>query len=244
MTVVPMLKKLAKLPGLAAILLAASVPIYAADAADTPKAKADMMPLPQCPESDLLPGARDLRTDRPQRIPYPEGNENDTGVYGKLTNGQRISGHVRPEIKAGIGAQSGALLRNGALPPALREMIIVRTGYHTASIYEVAQHRSLAASLGVSEAKLDMLACTKAGGLDAKEAAAIALVDELLTVNRPSDPVLAEARKYFSDGEVIEIIFVTGNWWTLARVLETTGVPLDERRIGDGGVAPAGSDGH
>lgn len=205
--------------------------------------KSEAMLPKSCPESALLPSARAMRSDHPQRIPYPEGNADDVGVYGKLTNGQRISGHLSAEVKAGIGAQSGALLRNGLLSPALREMIIVRTGYHTASAYEVTQHRSLGASLGVSEAKLDALACVRPAGLEADEAAVIAFVDELLTMNRPNDATVAAVRERFTDGQLMEIIFVTGNWWTLARMLETAGIPIDARRIGDAGLAPA-KDGH
>ena len=37
-----------------------------------------------------------------------------------------------------------------------------------------------------------------------------------------------------------KIIMVTGNWWTLARMLETAGVSLDEGKIGEHGVAKDG----
>lgn len=186
-----------------------------------------------CTQGELLPGVDKMSTDFPQRMPYPEGNENDEGIYGRLTNGQRISGHLPKAIRDGIGAQSSALLRDGQLPPQLREMIIVRVGYHTTSIYEVEQHKSLALKLGVPQTKIDGLACKEVNGLDEAEAAAIAFVDALVTTNRVSDPVLDVARHHFSEGEIIEIIFVTGNWWTLARMLETTGIPVDEGRIGD-----------
>lgn len=208
-------------------------------AANTFEGNANTMNLPECPDDDFLPSVRELSDNQPQRIAYPEGDENATGVYGKLTNGQRIAGHLTPEIHAGMSAQSGSLLRNGSIDPALREMIIVRTGYQTASYYEVAQHRSLAESLGVTIEKLDALACVRPQGLDSAEASVIAFVDELLTINRTSDAVLEAVRAHFTDGQVMEMIFVTGNWWTLARMLETAGIPLDAARIGDKGVAPA-----
>lgn len=189
-----------------------------------------------CKADQLLPSVAELNPTPKQRIAYPPRGENETGVYGALTNGQRISRHLKPEVHAGISTLAGALLRNGDLDPALREMIIVRVGYRTGSAYEVIQHGSLAARLGVSQAKLDALACKSPEGLEAPETALIAFVDELLTRNRPTDEALAAVRSHFSDSEVLETVVVTGNWWMLSRMLETAGIPVDERRIGEGGV--------
>ena len=186
-------------------------------------------------ESEILPAALAMNANPVQRIAYPESADDEAGVYGRMTNGQRISGYLPKAIQDGITAQSIALLRDGALASDLRELIIVRTGYHTASAYEVVQHRSLSESLGVSSKLLDELACISPKGLGAAETSMIAFVDELLTRNRPSDSALQDVLAHFTIGQVIEIIFVTGNWWTLARMLETAGVPLDERKIGDAG---------
>lgn len=185
------------------------------------------------PAGALLPGVAGMTTEVPQRIPFPTVNQEARGVYGRLTNGQRLAGHLPRAIQEGSRAFSGSLLRDGRLPPSLREMIIVRVGYHTNSVYEVEQHRSLAMKFEVEESKLDALACKLAPDLSEAESAVIAFVDELITANRPSDSVLDRVRDHFDDGELLEMIFVTGNWWTLARMLETAGIPLEERRIGD-----------
>jgi 4-carboxymuconolactone decarboxylase len=190
--------------------------------------------------SEILASVSELDFKPKQRIPLPLGGEGERGVYGPITNGQRIARHLAPEVLKGVGALSAALLRDGALDAALRELIIVRVGYLAASAYEVVQHRSLAERLGVSPAKLDTLACVAPPGLEAHEAAAIAFVDELIARNRTSDTVLNEVRRHFSDGQVLEIIMVTGNWWTLARMLETAGVSLDDGKIGEHGVAKDG----
>jgi 4-carboxymuconolactone decarboxylase len=188
----------------------------------------------------LLASVSQLDFKPKQRIPFPLGGEGERGVYGPITNGQRMARHLAPEVLKGVGALSAALLRDGALAADLRELIIVRVGYLAASAYEVVQHRSLAERLGVSPAKLDALTYVAPPGLEANEAAAIAFVDELISRNRTSDAVLNEVRRYFSDGQVLEIIIVTGNWWTLARMLETAGVSLDEGKIGEHGVAKDG----
>lgn len=181
----------------------------------------------------LLPGVAEMTADFPQRIPYPAGNEAQRGIYGTLTNGQRMTGHLSAEIEEGVRSQSRALMGRGALPASLREMIIVRVGYLCNSTYEVEQHLSLAIKCGVPAEKLDALACRNPAGLGDAECAVIDFVDDLVSRNRPRDEILERVLKWFGISAVMEMIFVTGNWWTLARMLETAGVPLDESRIGD-----------
>jgi AhpD family alkylhydroperoxidase len=197
------------------------------------------MKLTTSPSSQPLTTLTELDHDWPQRIPFPPGGEGETGVYGPLTNGQRIARHLTPKVLSGVGAISGALLRDGLLPPAMRELIIVRVGYLTACAYEVYQHRSLARRLGVTEAKLDALASVDPVALDERERAVVAFVDDLVTKNRPSDGVVDGVRHHLTDGEVMEVIVVVGNWWMLGRMLETAGVPLDSGTIGERGVMGA-----
>lgn len=192
-----------------------------------------------CTAGELLPGVHELDHQPRQRIPYPPGGEGEIGVYGSLTNGQRIARHLAPKVMSGLGVLSGALLRDGVLDPSLREMVIVRVGYRAACAYEVYQHRSLAVRLGVPNAKLDALACINLRGLDESERVVIDFVDEIITKDRPSDAALEGLRGRFNDSHVIELVLVIGLWWTLARMLETSGVPLDSRTIGDHGIEGA-----
>jgi 4-carboxymuconolactone decarboxylase len=181
---------------------------------------------------DLLPGVDVMTSDYPQRIPYPFDDGHRQGIYGELTNGQRMTAHLPPAIEAAIRGQSQALLRDGRIRAIHRELVIVRVGYLCNCIYEVEQHRSIAVKLGVPKDELDQLAY-KHPALAAPEAALIAFVDQLIFKNRPDDSVLSNARCHFTDGEILEVLFVAGNWWTIARLLETCGVPLDQSRIGE-----------
>lgn len=186
-----------------------------------------------CPDGQSLPGAAAMKTEIRQRIPYPADVEDDNSLYGGMTNGQRISGYLNKSVRDGIMAQSGALLKNGDLDPVLRELIIVRIGYTLGSYYEVDQHSSLARSLGVSEEKLLSLACTRPRHLNDSESAMIAFVDGLLQGNEVPDDILSGVQSNFTNGQVLEMIWVTGNWWTLARMLSVAGVPVDEEKIGE-----------
>ena len=189
------------------------------------------------PKEQLLPGVSDLTCQYEQRILPPTETEESQGVYGSLTNGQRISLHLTRDVRDGVSALAGALLRHGALSAQHREMIIVRVGYVEGSVYEIVQHRSLAKSLGVPDEKLDALACREPSGLDAAESALVAFIDQQLEQSRVSDESLALVRQYFTETQIVEAIVVTGNWWMLSRLVDTAGAPLEERRIGTDGVA-------
>ncbi len=191
----------------------------------------------RCPTGNLLPGVAEMTTDYPQRIAPPSGGEDASGVYGSLTNGQRVALHLNPNVYKGMSAMSGALLREGSLEAGHREMIIVRVGYVENSIYEVVQHASLAGSVGVPTAKIDALACEKPQGLDPAERALMIFVDEQLATSRASDEALAGMRAHFSESQIVEAILVIGNWWMISRLMETSGAQLEDRRIGTGGVA-------
>lgn len=188
--------------------------------------------IPENPPAPLLPSVHRLDPRPRTRIALPPATD-ARGIYGPQTNGQRVSLHLAPPIKAGLVALSNAIMREGKLDPGLRQMIIVRVGYLSGSAYEVYQHRSLAERLGVTRDKLDALACIDPPGLDEKESATIRFVDELVGDVRPSDAALAAMLDLFSVAQVLETVMVTGNWMLLARMLETAGVPLDDRTIGE-----------
>lgn len=190
--------------------------------------------IPTSPPAPLLPSIARLDANPRERIPVPPPVDGAEALYGPPTNGQRISLHLNPPIKAGLVALGNSLMTEGLLEPALRQMIIVRIGYLSGSAYEVYQHRSLAARFGVSEQKLDALACIDPPGLSFEETAMIAFVDEVEKNVRPSDAALEAVLEIYSQSQVLEAVMVCGMWMLLARMLETAGVPLDDRTIASG----------
>lgn len=184
-------------------------------------------------EPQLLPFVHEMDAPLVQRFEYPNTQDAKQGLYGALTNGQRITHHLHKPVLDGIVALSGALMKSGLLDPCIREIVIIRTGYLTGSAYEVVQHRSLAVRLGVAESKLNALAHVTPSGLSDRELATVNLVDELVNTSRPSDDSVSNVLQFFSVSELFEIIAVTGNWWTLSRILCTSGVAIDDDRIGN-----------
>lgn len=183
--------------------------------------------------AQLLPYVETMHAPRAQRFAFPDICESQEGLYGALTNGQRITHHLHKPVMDGIVGLSGALMKNGLLDACIREIVIVRTGYLTGSAYEVEQHASLATRLGVAQSTLDALKYVVPIGLSAREVATVNFVDELVNNSHPSDSAVLNAQMFFSVPQLFEIIAVTGNWWTLSRILCTSGVAIDEDRIGN-----------
>lgn len=184
-------------------------------------------------DAQLLPHVEKMHVPHAQRFAFPDIPGSQEGLYGPLTNGQRITHHLHKPVMDGIVALSGALMKNGLLDPCIREIIIVRTGYLTGSAYEVEQHASLAACLGVPQSTLEALKYVAPTGLSGREIATVNFVDELVNNSHPSDSSVLDAQRFFSVPQLFEIIAVTGNWWTLSRILCTSGVAIDEDRIGN-----------
>lgn len=190
-----------------------------------------------CGRAGILRGlVADGKRNTRQRMPYPATEAAGLSTFGRPVNAERMFRHLRPQIRAAVQGLGIALMKSGALDPALRELVIVRVGYLSPSLYEVHHHASFATSLGVPKKKVANMACISPKGLNKSEAAAIALTDQLVRVARPSDTALAAVRSHFSDSQVLELVTVVGNWMMAARVLETTGVGVDEFAIGDQGI--------
>lgn len=165
------------------------------------------------------------------RIPYPDPAEFDgmrrTSAESRL-NVERMFAHIPPGLFEGYGAYASAVMRNPALDPVLRELAILRVGHLANCAYEVYQHEAFARHIGVSEA---LIAAAANGAedpaLDARQRAVIAFTDDLVLRVRPSDAVLAEARRQLSIGELFSVLLTVGQYMTVCRILETTGVPIE-----------------
>ena len=184
-----------------------------------------------------IPAHDEGDTPSPQRFSYPPEHDPGNGIFGgRKNNAERMLEYLPPKVLAALTALSAALMHNGRLAPELRELAIVRVGYLSGSLYEANQHGSLALSLGVPRNKLENMACISPKGLSPVEGPAIGFVDELVRQAHPSDVALASVRKQLDDPEILELVMVTGQWMMAARLLETTGVPMDDVAIGDNGV--------
>lgn len=132
-----------------------------------------------------------------------------------------------------------ALLFRGSLDVRLRELLIMRLGWATGSVYEWTQHWRVATELEVAEQ--DLLGVRDWRGsdrFDARDRAVLAATDETLRDGRISDATWSECARYLpSPAEQIELVAAIGNWRMISSVLRSLEVPLED------GVAPWPPDG-
>jgi AhpD family alkylhydroperoxidase len=113
----------------------------------------------------------------------------------------------RPEISAGIGAFTGALLTGGTLPRRLIELIRLRIAFHNQCRSCMAIRYGEALDDGVT----DELVCSlespyEADDLTDADRAALHFADLFATNHLAiDDAVYDDLRQYFTEGELVEI---------------------------------------
>jgi 4-carboxymuconolactone decarboxylase len=186
------------------------------------------------------------RRIRMPRIPYPDPQSLPESmrhiVNANPANVTRILARASEPVFNGFAMLSSAFTVNGSpLSPRLREIAILRVGYISDSSYEVFQHEALARHVGLSAAEI---AAVKAGDADPEVlgedgAAVLSFAEDLVHNIRASDETLAAVRKHLDDIQVTDLILVTGMYMMVCRLLETTGIEIDEDPIDWGQVQSA-----
>jgi 4-carboxymuconolactone decarboxylase len=170
------------------------------------------------------------------RIPYPDPATQSETVRAILArapiNIMKMVANASEPVFNGFGQFSGAFYQPSELDPMLREVAILRVGYLSKSAYEIFHHEGLGRQIGLSDAQI---AAIKAGrpseALTPAQAAVMAFADDVIVNVRAGDATLAAVRAHLSDQAVVDVILVIGLYMTVSRLLETTGVELDQAPI-------------
>ena len=114
-------------------------------------------------------------------------------------------------------------------PRALRELMILRGAQMMGAEYEWVHHLDMARAEGVPASKIDALGEWRVSILfDQKERIALRLAEEITHGPGASAEAMAEARKYFSDGEVVELVLTSSFYACVGRMLHSLDVPLEK----------------
>lgn len=142
----------------------------------------------------------------------------------------RIALH-QPGMAAALHGMLEALLWKGVLDARLRELIIMRIGWVTGSVYEWTQHWRVARLLDVPER--DLLAVQdwrSASHFGAAERAVLAATDETLRDGTISDETWAACQRalHGDPAVLVELVAAIGNWRLFAALLRSLEVPLED----------------
>lgn len=123
------------------------------------------------------------------------------------------------------------LLWEGRLDARLRELVIMRLGWATASDYEWTQHWRIAGHLGVSESDLLGVRDWQAhDGFGAAEQAVLAATDETLAEGAVSAATWHACVEHVSDDPqvLLELLAAIGTWRMVSGILRSLEVPLED----------------
>jgi 4-carboxymuconolactone decarboxylase len=133
--------------------------------------------------------------------------------------------HV-PALMERLGELGAALRFNSGLPDHIRELVIAATARATDNQFEWQTHAPLALKAGINQATLDAVAARKTPrGLRADEAAALDLVNEILSYNGLSNASFADAETQFGRPGVVELTVLVGYFATICWVMNVARTP-------------------
>ena len=134
-----------------------------------------------------------------------------------------------PEVAEGFLALGGAILRKSSLPPALRELVILRVGALCDASYEIHQHRRVARSVGVPDEKIEAALADPASPLfDAGERAVLAFTDAVVRQVKAPEPLYAALAAHCSAQEQMELVVTIGFYMLVSRLLENLELEVED----------------
>ena len=145
-----------------------------------------------------------------------------------------------PNVAAALNGMLHHLLWKGTLDARLRELVIMRLGWATGSVYEWTQHWRVATQLGVDAD--DLLAVRdwrSSERFGSTERAVLAATDETMETGTISDGTWAACAEALGGDPalLVELVAAIGNWRLFSALLRSLEVPLED------GVAPWPPDG-
>ncbi len=122
------------------------------------------------------------------------------------------------------------LLENNTFDTRLREMMIMRIGWVTGSVYEWTQHWRIAIAAGIlPEDILAVRDWQNSDRLTAADKAILAATDECLDGKSISDEAWTEVVKHVTDpGQQVEFVIAMGNWMSFSMLFRNLRIPLTE----------------
>ena len=132
------------------------------------------------------------------------------------------------------------LFRGNKLDARLRELIIMRIGWRTGSVYEWTQHWRVARGLDIPEA--DLAAARdwrRATNLSEADRAVLQATDDTLDQGMISNAAWEACCLHLAtEAERIELVVAIGNWTMFSQLLKSLRIPLED------GVEAWPPDGH
>jgi hypothetical protein len=132
-----------------------------------------------------------------------------------------------PKLLKRFMTYGGYFLNKGLVPAREREVVILRVGWRTGSVYEFGQHTLIGRQCGLTDDEIAALAQESATTWSSKDSALIAMVDDLCADNCVSEGTWNALKSNWSDAQLVELVLLAGSYRMVAGFLNTMGVQLD-----------------
>ena len=166
------------------------------------------------------------------RIPYLD-MEQATPEYRDMLKGRynlnlyRMLPHATT-IAPGFLRMGGAILRESAIDPQLREIAILRVGFLSKASYEVHQHKRVARNVGLSDAKIAALESDPQSAVFSPlEKLVIRYTDEVVANVKAPDALFNELLAQLDHRRMAELTLTIGFYMTVSRFLENFEVEIE-----------------
>lgn len=135
-----------------------------------------------------------------------------------------------PELAKAVSTLLSMLLwKANRFDERLRELIIMRVGWRTGSLYEWTQHWNVALRIGMGEEEILAVRDWRTSTiLNDADRAVLAATDETLDQGRISDATWEQCRAHIDgDAALAEMVVAISNWRMFSEVLQSLQIPLE-----------------
>lgn len=133
-----------------------------------------------------------------------------------------------PKLLDRFNRFGGFLLNRGEVPAREREIVILRVGWRSQSVYEFGQHTIIGERAGLTADEVAALTKDVADHRWAPgDLALIGLADELCANNKVGDSTWQQLAARWNSTELVELVICAGFYRLVSGFLNTIGVELD-----------------
>ena len=173
------------------------------------------------------------------RIAYKEYQDWDDAVKSLAADGnplnifKTLANH--PKLMKRWVVFANHVLSKSTLSPRDREIVILRIGWNCQSEYEWGQHVAIGKKAGISDEEIVRLTSrfsSENPGWTENEKLLIEATDELKAFSKISNKTWAGLEKYYSNEQLMDVVFAVGQYNLVSMFLNTMQVERDEGVVG------------
>jgi alkylhydroperoxidase family enzyme len=183
--------------------------------------QAEKQRIPPSGPAEWAPETRAILKDATPASESPNGEGPPNILY-------TIAHH--PALLPPFLAFSSALALRGVLARRDSEILALRAAWNCRSAFEWGHHVEYGKAEGLTHEQIQAIAGgPDPGTWEPEQRLLLRAADELHTRQDLPDELFAELLERFGHAEIVEIVFVVGQYTMLSMVANATGVPVEER---------------